>query len=109
MNVLQQLEDTKEIVNDVLKMAKKFGASQAEASMSKVQGISVGSRLQELETLEFTNDGGLGISVYDGKRKGSASTADLSKAALEQAVKKAVEIAKKGIKKFFEFLFQLYY
>ena len=94
MNVLQQLEDTKEVISDVLQMAKKFGATQAEASMSKVQGISVGSRLQELETLEFTNDGGLGISVYDGKRKGSASTADLSKAALEQAVKKAVEIAK---------------
>jgi PmbA protein len=75
-------------------MAKKFGATQAEASMSKVQGISVGSRLQELETLEFTNDGGLGISVYNGNRKGSASTADLSKTALEQAVKKAVEIAK---------------
>jgi PmbA protein len=94
MNVLQQLEDTKEIVNDVLQMAKKFGATQAEASMSKVQGISVGSRLQELETLEFTNDGGLGISVYNGQCKGSASTADLSKPALEQTVKKAVEIAK---------------
>lgn len=94
MNVLHQLEDTKEIVNDVLQMAKKFGATQAEASMSKVQGISVGARLQELETLEFTNDGGLGISVYDGERKGSASTSDLSQAALEQAVRKAVEIAK---------------
>jgi PmbA protein len=94
MNVLQQLEDTKEVISDVLQMAKKFGATQAEASMSKVQGISVGSRLQELETLEFTNDGGLGISVYNGNRKGSASTADLSKTALEQAVKKAVEIAK---------------
>ncbi|TDF34540.1 metalloprotease PmbA [Alteromonadaceae bacterium M269] len=94
MNVLQQLEDTKEVVNDVLQMAKKLGATQAEASMSKVQGISVGSRLKELETLEFTNDGGLGITVYHGKHKGSASTADLSKEALQQAVSKAVEIAR---------------
>ena len=62
--------------------------------MSKVQGIAVSSRMQEVENVEFTNDGGLGISVYVGKRKGSASTADLSKAALSLAVEKAVDIAR---------------
>ena len=62
--------------------------------MSKVEGISVSSRLREVENIEFTNDGGLGISVYVGKHKGSASTADLSMEALELAVEKAVDIAK---------------
>lgn len=94
MQIDQQLVDIQNIVDDVLKLAQKKGATQAEASMSKVQGIAVSSRMQEVENVEFTNDGGLGISVYVGKRKGSASTADLSKAALTLAVEKAVDIAR---------------
>jgi PmbA protein len=62
--------------------------------MSKVRGIAVSSRLKEVETVEFTNDGGLGITVYKGQRKGSASTADLSPQALRLTVEKAIEIAK---------------
>ncbi|QHJ12552.1 Metalloprotease PmbA [Paraglaciecola mesophila] len=90
----QQLTDIQQIVEDVLKLAKEKGATQAEASMSKVKGIAVSSRLKEVETVEFTNDGGLGITVYKGQRKGSASTADLSLDALRLTVEKAIEIAK---------------
>ena len=90
----QQLTDIQQIVEDVLKLAKEKGATQAEASMSKVRGIAVSSRLKEVETVEFTNDGGLGITVYQGQRKGSASTADLSPGALRLTVEKAIEIAK---------------
>ena len=94
MQMQQQLADIQQVVEDVLKLAKQKGASHAEASMSKVQGIAVSSRLKEVETVEFTNDGGLGISVYHNNRKGSASTADLSPQALKLTVEKAVEIAK---------------
>jgi PmbA protein len=94
MQVEQQLSEIQTIVDDTLKFAKQQGATACEASMSKVQGISVGTRLKEIETLEFTNDGGLGIVVYVGNKKGSASTADLSKDALRLAVTKAIEIAK---------------
>ena len=94
MQMQQQLADIQQVVEDVLKLAKQKGASHAEASMSKVQGIAVSSRLKEVETVEFTNDGGLGISVYHNNRKGSASTADLSPEALKLTVEKAVEIAK---------------
>jgi PmbA protein len=90
----QQLAEIQNIVEDVLKLAKDKGATQAEASMSKVEGIAVSSRLKEVETVEFTNDGGLGITVYHGKKKGSASTADLSPQALRLTVEKAIEIAK---------------
>ncbi|WP_339720746.1 metalloprotease PmbA [uncultured Paraglaciecola sp.] len=90
----QQLAEIQSIVEDVLKLAKDKGATQAEASMSKVEGIAVSSRLKEVETVEFTNDGGLGITVYQGKKKGSASTADLSPQALALTVEKAIEIAK---------------
>lgn len=94
MQVKQQLSDIQNIVADTLTYAKKLGATAAEASMSKVQGIAVGTRLKEIETLEFTNDGGLGIAVFVGNKKGSASTADLSPDALKLAVSKAIEIAK---------------
>lgn len=94
MQIEQQLSDVQNVVDDVLKLAIKKGATQAEASMSKVQGIAVSSRMKDVENVEFTNDGGLGISVYVGKRKGSASTADLSPEALTLAVEKAVDIAK---------------
>ncbi|GAA6184441.1 MULTISPECIES: metalloprotease PmbA [Aliiglaciecola] len=94
MQMEQQLAQIQQAVEDVLALAKQKGASHAEASMSKVEGISVSTRLKEVETVEFTNDGGLGISVYFGQRKGSASTADLSINALTLAVEKACEIAK---------------
>jgi PmbA protein len=94
MQIEQQLAEIQTKVDDALKLALKKGATQAEASMSKVEGISVSSRMREVENVEFTNDGGLGISVYLGKHKGSASTADLSPGALALAVEKAVDIAK---------------
>lgn len=94
MQVKQQLSDIQNIVEETLNYAKKQGATAAEASMSKVQGIAVSTRLKEIENLEFTNDGGLGIAVFVGNKKGSASTADLSPEALKLTVTKAIEIAK---------------
>ncbi|MGB3724920.1 MAG: metalloprotease PmbA [Glaciecola sp.] len=94
MQVDQQLSEIQNIVDDTLKFATKLGATGAEASMSNVQGIAVSTRLKEIETLEFTNDGGLGIVVFVGNKKGSASTADLSPEALKLTVTKAIEIAK---------------
>lgn len=94
MQIDKQIAEIQNIVDDVLKMALKKGATEAEASMSKVQGIAVSSRMGDVENVEFNNDGGLGISVYVGKHKGSASTADLSKEALALTVEKAVDIAR---------------
>ncbi len=94
MQIEQQIAEIQNVVDDVLKMAVGKGATQAEASMSKVQGIAVSSRMKEVENVEFTNDGGLGISVYVGKHKGSASTADLSTQALALTVEKAIDIAR---------------
>ncbi|WP_416307220.1 metalloprotease PmbA [Neptunicella sp. SCSIO 80796] len=94
MNAQQKLTEIQSIIDDALSLAKQLGASQAEASMTNIQGIAVSTRLKEVETLEYTNDGALGITVYNGQRKGSASTADLSPEALKSTVTKAVEIAR---------------
>lgn len=93
-SLTEQLEQVKERVNKVLALAKDLGANGAEVAMSRTQGLSVGTRLGEVENVEFTNDGALGITVYQGGRKGSASTADLSEKALQQTVQAAVNIAK---------------
>ena len=93
-SMADQLLQVEQRVAQVLDLAKSLGADAAEASISRQQGLSVGTRLGEVETIEFTNDGALGITVYQEGRKGSASTADLSDAALKQTVQAAVNIAK---------------
>lgn len=92
--LIAQMGEVKERVAKVLALAKTLGADGAEVAMSRQQGLSVGTRLGEVENVEFTNDGALGITVYQQGRKGSASTADLSEKALTQAVEAAVNIAK---------------
>jgi len=92
--LIDQMDEVKDRVAKVLELAKSLGADDAEVAMSRQQGLSVGTRLGEVENVEFTNDGALGITVYQQGRKGSASTADLSEKALTQAVEAAVNIAK---------------
>lgn len=93
-SIWQELDEVKAAVQQVLKHAKTLGATSAEASMNRTRGLSVETRHGEVETVEFNQDGGLGISVYVGQRKGSASTADLSPAALKRTVEAAVDIAR---------------
>ncbi len=93
-DIFQEIDQVKSAVSELLTLTKKYGATSAEAVISKSKGITVSSRCQELENIEFNQEGALGVSVYVGQNKGSASTADLSKEALEQAVKAAVDIAK---------------
>lgn len=93
-DIFQEIDQVKSAISELLALTKKYGATSAEAVISKSKGITVSSRCQELENIEFNQEGALGVSVYVGQNKGSASTADLSKEALEQAVKAAVDIAK---------------
>lgn len=92
--IISQLEEVKKRVTKVLELAETLGVDSAEVAMSRQQGLSVGTRMGEVETVEFTNDGALGLTVYIEGRKGSASTADFSEGALQQAVQAAVNIAK---------------
>ncbi|MBU1311645.1 MAG: metalloprotease PmbA [Gammaproteobacteria bacterium] len=93
-SIWQEIDEVKQAVAEVLAHAKQLGASSAEASMSRTKGLSVETRHGEVETVEFNQDGGLGISLYFGQRKGSASTADLSPQALRRTVEAAADIAR---------------
>src|SRR6202140_2353597 len=87
-------EDLEPIMGGAAKDSRDRGASQAEAAVSQDTGLSVGVRLGEVETLEHQRDRGMGITVYFGQRKGSASTADFSLDAVRATVAKACSIAR---------------
>src|SRR5271154_1709248 len=86
--------DLQSIIERALDEARSRGASQAEAVVSQDTGLSVGVRLGEVETLEHQRDRSMGITVYFGQRKGSASTADFSLDAVRATVAKACSIAR---------------
>ncbi len=88
---LQRLEG---LAARLLEACRAQGASQAEVSCSEERGLNVGVRMGEVETVESTRDRGIGVTVYFGRRKGSASTADLRESSLDATVAQACAIAK---------------
>ncbi len=90
----EQIEQLKNIVQDLLVEAKKQGASAAEAGLSVDDGLAVTARLGAVETVEYHCDQGLGVTVYFGQRKGAASSNDLSPASLKETVAAACSIAR---------------
>jgi PmbA protein len=89
-----RIPELKEIVQLALAEARRRGASECEVDASLNQGIAASVRLGEVDTVEYQRDRGLGITVYFGKRKGSASTADLAPGAVRDMVEKACSIAR---------------
>jgi PmbA protein len=81
------------IAEQVLSEAKKQQASACEVGLSLSEGLSVNVRLGEIETLEHHRDQSLAITVYKGKRKGSANSSDLRPEAVNESVKAACSIA----------------
>ena len=82
------------LVDSALAHAKKLGATNAGAEASEGCGLSVSVRKGELENVERNRDKSLGVTVYLGNRRGNASTSDFSRAAIEQTVQAAMDIAR---------------
>ncbi len=83
-----------QLAEDVLKHAHSKGASACEVDVSEGFGQSVTVRCDEVETIEFNRDKGIGITIYAGQRKGYASTSDFSARALRETVEAALDIAR---------------
>ena len=90
----QRLDRLADISQRLLARARALGATQAEVSCSEERGLNVSVRMGEVETVESSNDRGIAVTVYFGKRKGSASTADLHEASLAATVEQACAIAR---------------
>ncbi|MBK8817442.1 MAG: metalloprotease PmbA [Methylococcaceae bacterium] len=94
MQTQEDIERLKSIVQTLLDEAKRQGATAAEAGLSQENGLSVTARMGEVETIEHHCDQGLGVTVFFGKRKGSASSTDLSLQAIKETVSAACSIAR---------------
>ena len=78
-----------EVARRSLEIARARGAADAEVEVSAAVGQSVTVRRGEVETVEYNRDKGMGITVYFGRRRGNASTSDLSPEAVERTVEAA--------------------
>ncbi len=90
----QRLEHLSGVAQQLLDRARAAGADQCEVTCNEDAGLSVNVRMGEVETVEATRDRGVGITVYFGKRKGSASTADLRDDSLAATIAQACAIAR---------------
>lgn len=86
-------QDLQDLVALAIEEGRRLGATESEVGVSVDTGLSVTARLGEVETLEYQRDRGMGITIYRGKRKGTASTADLRPQAIRETVAKAFSIA----------------
>lgn len=82
------------LAQEALELAKKAGATACEVDVSEGRGQTVTVRLSEVETIEYNQDKGIGVTVYLGQRKGHASTSDFSSTALADTVAAAINIAR---------------
>lgn len=89
-----EINRLKNVVQQLLDEAGKLGASAAEAAFSIDNGLSATARLGEVETVEYHCDQGIGVTVYFGNKKGSASTNDISEESLKETVSAACSIAR---------------
>lgn len=87
-------EFLREVAQDLIRYARKQGASAASAEVSDGFGQGVSVRQGEVETIEYNRDKGLSVSVYMGQRRGNASTSDFSPQAVRDTVDAALNIAR---------------
>ncbi len=75
------------------KAVQQKDVTDAVVGGSSSVGLSVSVRMGEVETIEFTRDKSLGMTIYKGQRKGSVSITDLTELAIDSAVQAACRIA----------------
>jgi len=88
MNTLEQT------TQQAIELIKQQKVSDFEISVGKSSGVSTTVRLSNVETLQYHLDTSFNVSVYIGKNKGQATSVDLSKASLKNAIESACLIAK---------------
>lgn len=91
---LKSTTELSTLMEDLIARAKSQGATDAVVSVNHDAGFSVDVRMGQVETVAFNEDNGIGLTVFIGKRKGSASSTDTSSESLDAMVAAACEIAK---------------
>lgn len=86
--------DLETLTADVVALAMKAGASDAEAVAREGDEFSVNVRMGEVETLKESGSRGLGLRVFLGTRSASTSTSDLTPEGIRLLVEGALALAK---------------
>ena len=79
--------------DDVVKQALSLGADECSASACDIKGLNVSSRDFEVENIEFNRDSEVSITVHKDHKTGIVITTDLSKDAISECIKRAIDIA----------------
>jgi len=88
---MNNLEQTTQIA---IELIKQQHVTEYEFLVGKSSGVSTSVRLSDVETLKYHLDANFDVSVYIGKNKGQATSVDLSKKSLKNAIESACLIAK---------------
>ena len=95
MSSLTETNDNsvQEVLEQAVEYAQAQGADAVEVAANNDKGFSMSARLGDVETVEHHNQRSLGVTVYRGKAKGTATTNDIKQASVQQAVNAALNIA----------------
>jgi PmbA protein len=85
--------DLESLAADIVALAIKAGATDAEAVVREGDEFSVTVRMGEVEKLIESGSRGLGLRVFAGKRSASASTSDFTADGIQQLVDGALALA----------------
>ena len=87
-------EESLNLLTDLIDQARKAGADAADAILADGESTTVTYRLEDLEQLERSEGGDIGLRVLVGKKQAIVSSSDRSKEALSELVDHAVAMAK---------------
>jgi PmbA protein len=87
------MSDYSNLSDEIIKLAIKKGADEAEVYIETGRESEVGTRLGKVETLKEASSQGLGIRIFKNKRLGFAYTSDFEKAHLDNLVQSAIELS----------------
>jgi PmbA protein len=86
--------DLESLTADVVALAMKAGATDAEAVVREGDEFSVNVRMGQVETLKESGSRGLGLRVFLGTKSASSSTSDLTPDGIRQLVEGAMALAR---------------
>ncbi|HEY1374352.1 MAG TPA: TldD/PmbA family protein [Candidatus Binatia bacterium] len=91
---MERLELSAEVALDILKQAKQKGASAGDVMMAESDSSFVSVRLGEVDKVSQAQEKRLGLRLFFGASSASASTSDISTAAIERLVDDTCALAR---------------
>ncbi len=85
--------DFKLLAENIVKMALKLGADEAEVFIENNREFDLRVRDGDVETIKQSTAKGLGLTVFKEKKLGFSYTSDFSKESIDEFVKKTIQLS----------------